>query len=188
MKTKFFPFLKSWPAAISCKKDDIVAKKTGNEEERKRKKRERERKVEINSQITKKSKSVWLVRMREKAVLLRDSFSSPEPVVSSSRGRETRGSGNSRYFLTSGRACAEVTNITAHAHNGFLSLTAPLGEKFYFLSSLQRVASWDVLKMHHFTQLGFTDNLELKEEDSNINRLNTLLVCRTETINRQTIV
>ena len=46
-----------------------------------------------------------------------------------------------RKFLTSGRACAEVTNITAHAHNGFLSLTAPLGEKFYFLSSLQRVAS-----------------------------------------------
>ena len=44
-------------------------------------------------------------------------------------------------FLTSGRACAKVTNITAHAHNGFLSLTAPLGEKFYFLSSLQRVAS-----------------------------------------------
>ena len=93
-----------------------------------------------------------------------------------------------RKFLTSGRACAKVTNITAHAHNGFLSLTAPLGEKFYFLSSLQRVASWDVLKMHHFTQLGFTDNLELKEEDSNRNRLNTLLVCRTETINRQTIV
>ena len=47
---------------------------------------------------------------------------------------------------------------------------------------------WDVLKMYHFTQLGFTDNLELKEEDSNRNRLNTLLVCRTETINRQTIV
>ena len=46
-----------------------------------------------------------------------------------------------RKFLTSGRACAEVTNITAHAHNVFLSLTAPLGEKFYFLSSLQRVAS-----------------------------------------------
>ena len=47
---------------------------------------------------------------------------------------------------------------------------------------------WDVLKMHHFTQLGFTDNLELKEEDSNRNRLNALLVWRTETINRQTIV
>ena len=47
---------------------------------------------------------------------------------------------------------------------------------------------WDVLKIHHFTQLGFADNLELKEKDSNINRLNTLLVCRTETINRQTIV
>ena len=47
---------------------------------------------------------------------------------------------------------------------------------------------WNVLKMHHFTQLGFTDNLELKEEDSKRNRLNTLLVCRTETINRETIV
>ena len=46
-----------------------------------------------------------------------------------------------RKFLTCGRTCAEVTNITAHAHNGFLSLTAPLEEKFYFLSSLQRVAS-----------------------------------------------
>ena len=33
--------------------------------------------------------------------------------------------------------------------------------------------------MHQFTQ-------ELKEEDSNRNRLNTLLVFRTETINRQT--
>ena len=30
--------------------------------------------------------------------------------------------------------------------------------------------------MHQFTQLGFTDNFELKEEDSNRNRLNTLLV------------
>ena len=75
------------------------------------------------------------------------SFLSPEPVVSWSRGRKTRGSGSSRYrmsekkFLTSGRACAKVTNITAHARNGFLSLTAPLGEKFYFPSSLQRVAS-----------------------------------------------
>ena len=47
---------------------------------------------------------------------------------------------------------------------------------------------WDVLKMHHFTQLGFTDNLELKEEDSDRNWMNALLVCRTETINRQTIV
>ena len=46
-----------------------------------------------------------------------------------------------RRALTSGRACAENTNTTAHAHNGFLSLTAPLVEKFYFLSSLRRVAS-----------------------------------------------
>ena len=34
-----------------------------------------------------------------------------------------------RKFLTFGLACAEVTNITAHAHNGFLSLTTPLGGK-----------------------------------------------------------
>ena len=91
-----------------------------------------------------------------------------------------------RKFLTSGRACAVVTNITAHARNGFLSLTTPLGERVYFLSSEWLL--WDVSKMHHFTQLGFTDNLEWEEEDSNRNRLNTLLVCRTETINRQTIV
>ena len=62
--------------------------------------------------------------------------------------------------VTGCQKISEVTNITARALNGFLSLTAPLGEKFYFLSSLQRVASLDVLKMYHFTQLGFTDNLE----------------------------
>ena len=31
--------------------------------------------------------------------------------------------------LGTSHACAEVSNITAHAHNGFLSLTAPLGKK-----------------------------------------------------------
>ena len=93
-----------------------------------------------------------------------------------------------RKFLTSGRACAKVTNITAHAHNGFLSLTAPLGENFTSRALSREWLLWGVFKMHHFTQLGFTDNLGLKEEDSNRNRLNTLLVCRTETINRQTIV
>ena len=51
-----------------------------------------------------------------------------------------------RKFRTSGHACAEVTNITAHAQNRFLSLTAPLGTKFYFLSSLQSMASLAVLK------------------------------------------
>ena len=51
-----------------------------------------------------------------------------------------------RKFWTSGHACAEVTNITAHAQNRFLSLTAPLGTKFYFLSSLQSMASLAVLK------------------------------------------
>ena len=34
-----------------------------------------------------------------------------------------------RKFRTSGHACAEVLNITVHAYNGFLSLTAPLGKK-----------------------------------------------------------
>ena len=62
------------------------------------------------------------------------------------------------------------------------------GENFTSWALSREWLFWDVLKMHHFTQLGFTDNLELKEEDSNRNRLNTLLVCRTETINRQTIV
>ena len=44
-------------------------------------------------------------------------------------------------FLTSGRARVKVTNITAHARNGYSSLAAPLEEKLYFPSSLQRVAS-----------------------------------------------
>ena len=58
-----------------------------------------------------------------------------------------------RNFLTSGHACAEVTNITAHAHNGFLSLIAPLGKRFYLLSSLQRVASLGCFENTDFTQL-----------------------------------
>ena len=66
---------------------------------------------------------------------------------------------------TSGHACAEVTNITAHGHNGFLSLTALLGEQFYFLSSLQKVASLGCFENTDFTQLGFIDNLESKGED-----------------------
>ena len=93
-----------------------------------------------------------------------------------------------RKFRTSGHACAEVINITAHAHNGFLSLTAPLGKKFYFLSSLQRMASWGCFENTDFTQLEFIDNLESKGEDTNKNQLNTLLGCRTEKINRQIIV
>ena len=60
-----------------------------------------------------------------------------------------------RKFLTSGHACAEVTNITAHARKGFLSLTAPLGKKLYFLSSLQRVASLGCFENTDSTQLGF---------------------------------
>ena len=91
-------------------------------------------------------------------------------------------------FRTSGHECTEVTNITAHAHWGFFSLTAPLGKKFYFLSPLQRVDSLGCFENTDFTQLGFTNNLESKEEDINKNQLNTLLGRRTETINRQIIV
>ena len=49
------------------------------------------------------------------------------------------------------------------------------------------MASLGCFENTDFTKLGFADNLELKE-DINRNRLNTLLVCRTETINRRTIV
>ena len=120
-------------------------------------------------------------------------FSSPEPVVSWSRGRETRGSGSSRY-----RMSENFWHPVAHMQNLQISLLmlitdfcpSPLhwGKNFTSWALSREWLLWDVLKMHHFTQLGFTDNLELKEEDSNRNRLNTLLVCRTETINRQTIV
>ena len=92
---------------------------------------------------------------------------------------------------TSDRACVEVTNITARAHNGFLCLTAPPGKKFNFLSSLRRVASLGCFETRtDFTQLGFIDNLVSKGEDINKNhgQLNTLLGCRTETINREVIV
>ena len=91
-------------------------------------------------------------------------------------------------FRTSGHECAEVTNITAHAHRGFFSLTALLRKKFYFLSPLQRVDSLGCFENTDFTQLGFIDNLESKGEDVNKNQLNTQLGCRTETINRQIIV
>ena len=67
-----------------------------------------------------------------------------------------------RKFRTSGHACAEVTNITAYAHNGFLFLAAPLGTKFYFLSSLQTVASLGCFENTDFTQLGFIVKLESK--------------------------
>ena len=120
-------------------------------------------------------------------------FSSPEPVVSWSRGRETRGSGSSRY-----RMSENFWHPVAHVQKLQISLLmlitdfcpSPLHwwKNFTSWALCGEWLRWDVLEMHHFTQLGFTDNLELKEEDSNRNRLNTLLVCRTETINRQTIV
>ena len=64
----------------------------------------------------------------------------------------------------SGHECAEVTNITAHAHRGFFSLTVLLRKKFYFLSPLQRVDSLGCFENTDFTQLGFIDNLESKGE------------------------
>ena len=70
-------------------------------------------------------------------------FSSPEPVVSWSRGRETRGSGSSRY-----RMSENFWHPVAH------------GENFTSSALSREWLLWDVLKMHHFTQLGFTDNLE----------------------------
>ena len=120
-------------------------------------------------------------------------FSSPEPVVSWSRGRERRGSGSSRY-----RMLENFWQPVAHVQKLQISLLmlitgfcpSPLhwGKNFTSWALSREWLLWDVLKMHHFTQLGFTDNLELKEEESNRNRLNTLLVCRTETSNRETIV
>ena len=120
-------------------------------------------------------------------------FSSPEPVVSWSRGREARGSGSSRS-----RMSENFWHPVAHVQKLQISLLmlikdfnpSPLhwGKKFTSSALSTEWPLWDVLKMHHFSQLGFTDHLELKEEDSNRNWLNTLLVCRTETINWQTIV
>ena len=121
-------------------------------------------------------------------------FSSPEPVVSWSRGRETRGSGSSRYRMSENfwHPVARVQKFQISLLmliTDFCSSPLHWGENFTSWALSREWLLWDVLKMHHFTQLGFTDNLELEEEDSNRNRLNTLslLVCRTETINRQTI-
>ena len=119
-------------------------------------------------------------------------FSSPEPVVfflvkwSWNEGFWKQPLPDTRKLRTSGHACAEITNITAHAHNGFLSLAAPLGKAFYFLSSLQRAASLGSFETRtDFTQLRFIDNLESKGYDINKNQLNTLLGCKTETVNRR---
>ena len=69
--------------------------------------------------------------------------------------------------LTSGHACAEVSNITAHAHDGFLSLTfipqRSTGEK-KLLPELSPERGFFGL---YVSQLGFTDNLESKGEDIN---------------------
>ena len=93
------------------------------------------------------------------------SFSSPEPVVSWSRGRETRGSGSSRY-----RMSENFWHPLAHVQKLQISLLmlitnfcpSPLhwGENFTSWALSREWLFWDVLKMHHFTQLGSTDNLE----------------------------
>ena len=135
----------------------------------------------------------WIVPYELTLLTYVSSFLSPEPVVSWSRGRETRGSGSSRY-----RMSENFWHPVAHVQKLQISLLmlitdfcpSPLhwGKNFTSRALSRECLLWGVLKMHHFTQLGFTDNLGLKEEDSNRNRLNTLLVCRTETINQQTIV
>ena len=121
------------------------------------------------------------------------SFLSPEPVISWSRVKETRGSGSSRYWMSE-----NFWHPVAHVQKLQITLLmlimdfcpSPLhwGKKFTSWALSREQLLWDGLKMQHFTQLGFTDSLELKEEDSDRNQLNTLSVCRTETINRQTTV
>ena len=144
--------------------------------------------------ITRRRKARFPLRMcRISFAAKHSSFSSPEPVVSWSLGREKRGSGSSRY-----RMSENFWHPVAHVQKLQISLLvlitefSPLpfhwGKNFTSWALSTEWLLWDVLKMYHFTQLGFTDNLELKEEDSNRNRLNTLLICRTETINRLTIV
>ena len=120
-------------------------------------------------------------------------FSSPEPVVSWSRGRETRGSGSSRYRMSEifGHPVTHVQRLQISLLmliTDFCPSLLHWGKNFTSWALSREWFLLDVLKMHHFTQLGFTDNLGLKEEDSNRNRLNTLLGCRTEAINRQIIV
>ena len=106
-------------------------------------------------------------------------FSSPEPVVSWSRGRETRGSGSSRY-----RMSENFWHPVAHMQNLQISLLMLMTD--FCPSPLhwgKNFTPWALSR-----QWLFGDVFEKAEEDSNRNRLNTLLVCRTETINRQTIV
>ena len=99
-------------------------------------------------------------------------FSSPEPVVSWSRGRgrlqiKPSGSGdeNGRY-----RMSENFWHAVAHVQKLQISLLmlitdfcpSPLhwGKNFTSWALSREWLLWDVLKMHHFTQLGFTDNLE----------------------------
>ena len=97
--------------------------------------------------------------------LLSCSFSSPEPVVSWSRGWETRSPGSSRY-----RMSENFWHPVAHVQKLQISLLmlikdfcpSPLhwGKNFISWALSREWLLWDALKMHHFTQLGFTENLE----------------------------
>ena len=89
-----------------------------------------------------------------------------------------------RKSLTSGRECAEVTISLLMLITDFCPSPLHWGKNFTSWALSREWLRWDVFKTHQFTQLGLTDNLELKEENINRNQLNTLLVCRTETINR----
>ena len=105
-------------------------------------------------------------------------FSSPEPVVSWSSGLEMRGSGSSHHQIP-----VNCGHPVTHVQNSQISLLM-LIKAFHFLSSLQRVASLGCFETRtDFTQLRFIDNLESKGYDINKNQLNTLLGCRTETVN-----
>ena len=69
LKTKFVPFLKSWPATVSCKKKDSkVGKKMLIKKKGKEKKRKRERKIEIDSQIKSQNFGLWACVKNKKAV------------------------------------------------------------------------------------------------------------------------
>ena len=101
-----------------------------------------------------KRSGVWGGEREEKTPARKHSFSSPEPVVSCSRYRMSE----------------NFWHPVAHVQKLQISLlmlitnfcTSPLhwGKNFTSSALSREWLLWDVLKMHHFTQLGFTDNLE----------------------------
>ena len=81
-------------------------------------------------------------------------------------GRGWRGSGSSRYMMSE-----NFWHPIAHVDKLQISLLMLITD--FYPSRLHCFTSWalsrewllwDVLKMHHFTQLGFSDNLELKKK------------------------